>query len=96
MQVVLATNVAESSITIPDIGVVIDFCLQRVSSYDEARAMPTLGLAWCDPPPPPLLLHPQVPSTSGFSRPKPAPAKPPHYGGRRSCSTSQLYGSSSG
>eukprot|EP00873_Tetraselmis_striata_P046392 jgi/Tetstr1/466656/TSEL_011144.t1 len=45
-KVVLATNVAESSITIPDIGVVIDFCLQRVSSYDEARAMPTLGLAW--------------------------------------------------
>lgn len=45
-KVVLATNIAESSITIPDVTVVIDYCLQRVSSYDTVREAEVLQLEW--------------------------------------------------
>lgn len=43
-QVVLATNVAESSITIPDVTVVLDFCLCRAMEFNDARGMPALCL----------------------------------------------------
>ena len=45
-KVVLATNIAESSITIPDVSVVIDYCLQRVNSYDMVRETEVLQLEW--------------------------------------------------
>jgi ATP-dependent helicase HrpB len=45
-QVILATNIAESSITIPDVRTVIDLGLHREITYDEKRNMQAL-LYWC-------------------------------------------------
>lgn len=41
-KVVLSTNVAETSITIPDCTIVIDGCREKQSSYDPANRMPLL------------------------------------------------------
>ncbi|KAL3943869.1 MAG: hypothetical protein SGBAC_002073 [Bacillariaceae sp.] len=41
-KVILSTNVAETSITIPDCTVVIDSCREKQSTYDPANRMPML------------------------------------------------------
>lgn len=41
-KVILSTNVAETSITIPDCTVVIDGCREKQSSYDPTNRMPLL------------------------------------------------------
>jgi len=41
-KVILSTNVAETSITIPDCTVVIDTCREKQSSYDPSNRMPML------------------------------------------------------
>jgi ATP-dependent RNA helicase DHX57 len=42
VKVILSTNVAETSITIPDCTVVIDTCREKQSSYDPSNRMPLL------------------------------------------------------
>ena len=42
IKVILSTNVAETSITIPDCTVVIDSCREKQSSYDPINRMPML------------------------------------------------------
>jgi ATP-dependent RNA helicase DHX57 len=42
VKVVLSTNVAETSITIPDCTIVIDTCREKQSSYDPVNRMPLL------------------------------------------------------
>lgn len=42
VKVILSTNVAETSITIPDCTVVIDSCREKQSSYDPINRMPML------------------------------------------------------
>jgi len=42
VKVILSTNVAETSITIPDCTVVIDGCREKQSSYDPINRMPLL------------------------------------------------------
>jgi HrpA-like RNA helicase len=46
-KIILSTNLAESSITIPDVRVVLDCGLQRTVCYDDKRHMSTLMLNWC-------------------------------------------------
>jgi len=41
-KVILSTNVAETSITIPDCTVVVDTCREKQSSYDPSNRMPLL------------------------------------------------------
>jgi len=41
-KVILSTNVAETSITIPDCTIVIDTCREKQSSYDPSNRMPLL------------------------------------------------------
>jgi len=41
-KVILSTNVAETSITIPDCTIVIDSCREKQSSYDPSNRMPLL------------------------------------------------------
>ena len=41
-KVILSTNVAETSITIPDCTIVIDSCREKQSSYDPVNRMPLL------------------------------------------------------
>ncbi len=41
-RVVLATNIAETSVTVPDVRTVIDSGWQKVARYDAARALDTL------------------------------------------------------
>lgn len=41
-KVILSTNVAETSITIPDCTIVIDSCREKQSSYDSSNRMPLL------------------------------------------------------
>jgi ATP-dependent RNA helicase DHX57 len=42
VKVILSTNVAETSITIPDCTIVIDSCREKQSSYDPTNRMPLL------------------------------------------------------
>ena len=42
LKVVVATNVAEASVTIPDVTVVVDTCRVREMDYDEERGMSAL------------------------------------------------------
>lgn len=45
-KVILATNIAESSITVPDIKFVIDFCLTKVLVTDAVSNFTSLQLSW--------------------------------------------------
>lgn len=45
-KVILATNIAESSITVPDCEYVIDFCLTKNLVVDPETNYPTLKLEW--------------------------------------------------
>ena len=44
---IIATNIAESSITIPDVKYVIDFMLTKEVHYDPASRSESLQLTWC-------------------------------------------------
>jgi HrpA-like RNA helicase len=46
-KVILSTNIAESSVTIPDVVYVIDSGLHRGIFYDDKRRMPSLLCTWC-------------------------------------------------
>lgn len=45
-KIVISTNVAETSVTIPDVTVVIDTCLAKEVGYDAERRMNRLQLNW--------------------------------------------------
>lgn len=45
-KVILATNIAESSITVPDICYVIDFCLTKQLLVDQESGLQTLKIQW--------------------------------------------------
>eukprot|EP00929_Paragymnodinium_shiwhaense_P123712 TRINITY_DN9788_c0_g2_i1.p1 TRINITY_DN9788_c0_g2~~TRINITY_DN9788_c0_g2_i1.p1 ORF type:complete len:1582 (-),score=344.17 TRINITY_DN9788_c0_g2_i1:185-4930(-) len=45
--IVLATNIAESSLTVPGACAVIDMCQHKVSVYDDDIRMSTLAMEWC-------------------------------------------------
>jgi len=45
-KVILATNIAESSITVPDIKYVIDFCLVKHMTYDQESNYTCLQTVW--------------------------------------------------
>ena len=47
-KIILATNMAESSITIPDVEYVVDFCLTKVLRADPATNYVALKLDWAD------------------------------------------------
>ena len=47
-KIILSTNVAESSLTIPDIYYVIDFCLQKLIMTDQYTNYVALKLQWAD------------------------------------------------
>ena len=46
-KIILATNIAESSITISNIDFVIDFCLVKQTRFDETENSTLLELKWC-------------------------------------------------
>lgn len=45
-KIVISTNVAETSVTIPDVTVVIDTCLAKEVGYDSERRISRLQLKW--------------------------------------------------
>ncbi|XP_061854824.1 ATP-dependent RNA helicase TDRD9 [Colius striatus] len=45
-KVILSTNIAESSVTVPDVKYVIDFCLTRILVCDEETNYGSLRLVW--------------------------------------------------
>ncbi|KAJ3081284.1 hypothetical protein HK102_002459, partial [Quaeritorhiza haematococci] len=45
-KIVLATNIAESSVTIPDVDCVIDYGLRRAIEFNAQRGMQQLSLGW--------------------------------------------------
>ncbi|XP_068618918.1 probable ATP-dependent RNA helicase spindle-E [Battus philenor] len=45
-KIILSTNIAESSITVPDIKYVIDYCLMKVLVADENTNFTSLQLSW--------------------------------------------------
>lgn len=45
-KVILTTNISESSITVPDVSYVIDFCLTKVLHTDTASNFSSLRLEW--------------------------------------------------
>lgn len=47
-KVILSTNMAESSVTIPDISYVIDFCLSKKMICDASTNYAALQLVWAD------------------------------------------------
>jgi HrpA-like RNA helicase len=47
-KIILSTNMAESSVTIPDVEVVIDFCLTKNLKSDPASNYIKLKLDWAD------------------------------------------------
>ena len=46
-KIILATNIAESSLTIPNIDFIIDFCLVKQEYFDEDQNISKLELKWC-------------------------------------------------
>jgi len=46
-RIVLATNIAESSLTVPGVNVVVDFGMHRVNVYDDEIRMSMLATEWC-------------------------------------------------
>jgi len=46
-RIILATNIAESSLTIPSLRTVIDYGLHRVDVYDDDTRMSVLATEWC-------------------------------------------------
>lgn len=42
----MSTNIAESSITVPDVGIIIDFCLSRILEADNSTGFSQLTLGW--------------------------------------------------
>jgi len=46
-KIILATNIAESSITISNIDFVIDFCLVKQTRFDQTQNSSVLELKWC-------------------------------------------------
>lgn len=46
VKIILATNVAESSITVPDVKFVIDFCLTRTLEVNQETGFSMLRLKW--------------------------------------------------
>ena len=46
-KVIVSTNLAESSITIPDVKYVVDFMLTKEVHYDPASRSESLQLTWC-------------------------------------------------
>lgn len=46
VHVILASNIAESSLTLPRVRLVIDFCLRRQLVYDERRHLSSLVRVW--------------------------------------------------
>ncbi|XP_006739106.1 ATP-dependent RNA helicase TDRD9-like [Leptonychotes weddellii] len=45
-KIILSTNIAESSVTVPDVKYVIDFCLTRILVCDEDTNYQSLRLSW--------------------------------------------------
>lgn len=45
-KIVISTNVAETSVTIPDVTSVIDTCLAKKVGYDSERRITRLQLDW--------------------------------------------------
>lgn len=45
-KIILATNIAESSLTIPGIRIVIDYCLTKYLEVDSASSLTQLKLSW--------------------------------------------------
>lgn len=45
-KIILTTNISESSITVPDVSYVIDFCLTKVLYTDSATNFSSLRLEW--------------------------------------------------
>ncbi|CAH0400477.1 unnamed protein product [Chilo suppressalis] len=45
-KIILATNIAESSITVPDIKYVVDFCLMKILVADDHTNFTSLQLEW--------------------------------------------------
>ena len=45
--VVLASNIAESSVTLPNVAAIIDFGLQREMVFDSKQRLSRLATAWC-------------------------------------------------
>ena len=45
-KLIIGTNIAESSITIPDVDCVIDFCLTKENVYNSIRKSERLELNW--------------------------------------------------
>lgn len=46
-KVIIATNMAESSLTLPSVGAVLDFGMHRVNEYNDESKMSTLVTSWC-------------------------------------------------
>jgi ATP-dependent RNA helicase TDRD9 len=45
-KIILATNIAESSVTIPDVKFVVDFCLTKYQMTDSETKLSSLELHW--------------------------------------------------
>lgn len=46
IKVIIATNIAESSITVLGVKYVLDFCLSKEINFDQKSRMENLGLVW--------------------------------------------------
>ena len=47
LQIVLATNLAETAITIPDVTLVVDSGAHNITSYDTVNHVQQLRAEWC-------------------------------------------------